>query len=217
MIEIKNFKPSGVSSQWHKSEKALLEDEGFQNLKLIYDYLKVNKFCYVRVLGGDYDASVAKFTIDEELESMGYKSGELYYPVHNRDKWFNVKYHWEGRLSWKGKRNNPKFRLMDSTCEVLLDYTGEEIFKRFDLKKEGQKLLSQEVYDIDGNKISKGDEVLYMNLRYGSGGKLCHGVVKDFKAHSRDGYVSVIISNKENLEEESECRQPYSQVYKKYL
>lgn len=215
MIEIKNFKPASNSSQWHKSEESLLVDEGFQNLKLIYEHLKIHKFCHVRVTGGDYDSSVAKFTIDEEIEGLGHKTDELYYPVHNRTKWFNVKYCWHGRLSWKGKRNNPKFTLMDSTCEVLLDYEGEEILKRFNLKEEGRKLLSQDSHDINGEKLSVGDEVLYLNIRYGSGGTLCHGVVKSFKAHARDGYVSVVISNKDNPEEESECRQPFNQIYKK--
>lgn len=215
MIEITNFRPNSNSYQWHKSEAELLADEGFQNLKIIYDHLMENGFCHVRVNGGDYDGSVAKFTIDKELEDLSYKGNELYYEVYNRGKWFNVKYCWHGRLSWKGKRNNPKFTLMNSTCDVLLDYEGEEILKRFDLKKEGKKLLEQDVEDVDGNKLSKGDKVLYMNLRYGSGGALCHGTVKSFKAHARDGYVSVIIENDNCSGEESECRQPYNQIYKK--
>ena len=136
-------------------------------------------------------------------------------PCITVQKWFNIKYCWHGRLSWKGKRNNPKFTLMDSTCEVLLDYEGEEVLKRFNLKEEGKKLLTQDFYDIDDEKLSVGDEVLYLNIRYGSGGTLCHGVVKSFKAHARDGYVSVIIANKENPSEESECRQPFNQIYKK--
>lgn len=154
MIKIINFKPEGVGSQWHGSEEDLLADEGFMNLRLIYEHLEVHKFCHVIVLDGDYKGSVAKFTIDEA-------------------------------------------------------------FERFNLKTEGDKLLSQATYDIDGNELSEGDEVLYLNLRYGSGGTLCHGNVKSFKAHARDGYVSVIIENKDNSTEESECRQPFNQIYKK--
>ncbi len=214
MLEIKNFRPESSSSQWHKSEDSLLEDKGFQNLKKIYDHLKLNKHCHVRVIGGDYDGSIAKFTVDEDLESLGHRTEELYYPVHNRTKWYNVKYCWQGKLSWKGKRNNPKFILMQSTCEVLLDYEGEEILERFDLKKEGIKLLEQETFDIDGNALEVGDKVLYLNMRYGSGGKLCHGKIRAFKAHARDGYVSVIIINDEGSEE-SECRNPFDQIYKK--
>lgn len=214
MVKITNFKPEGTSSQWHKDEDSLLADEGFKNLKKIYEHLKTYKYCHVCVLDGDYKGSIAKFTVDDELENSGYRADELYYPVHNGTKWFNVKYYWDGRLSWKGKRNNPKFTLMDSTCEVILGYEGEEVFKRFNLKVEGEKLLSQDTYDIDGNKLSKGDKVLYLNIRYGIGGTLCHGIVKSFKAHARDGYVSVIVENKDNPAEESECHQPFNQIYK---
>ncbi|AUR86347.1 hypothetical protein NVP1084O_140 [Vibrio phage 1.084.O._10N.261.49.F5] len=213
MIEITNFKPEGVSSQWHKSESELLSDEGFHNLKLIFEHLNEHKFCHVRVKGGDYDGSIAKFTLDDT--PSGYKEEELYYRVNGRScGWFNVKYYWDGKLSWKGKRNNPKFTLMSSKCDVLLNYEGDEVLKRFDLKKEGNKLLEQDVFDIDSQKLSIGDEVLYLNLRYGSGGMLCRGTVKAFKAHARDGFVSVIILNNDG-KEESECRQPYNQIWKK--
>lgn len=151
MEEIKNFKPDSSSNQWHKSEQELLDDSGFQKLKRVYDYLKIHKFCHVRVIGGDYDGSIAKFTVDEGLEEE-----ELYRQVYSRSKFFNVKYFWQGKLSWKGKRNNPKFTLMDSKCSVLLDYEGEEILRKFNLKEEGKKLLLQEVYDIDGKVLHVG-------------------------------------------------------------
>lgn len=213
MKKVINLKLTSSSSQWHGTEKSLLEDKGFQNLKLIFDHLEAKGFCHVQVNGGDYDGSIAKFTLDSDRCSQyNYNNGKLYYSLTG--KWFNVKYCWSGRLSWKGKRNNPKFTLMDSTCDVLLNYEGEEILKRFDLKKEGKKLLEEKVFDVDGKVLSINNEVLYLNLRYGSGGKLCHGVVKDFKAHTREGYVSVIISNKDE-DEESECRQPYNQIWKK--
>ena len=214
MIEIKNFKLGSASSQWHDTEEKLLADEGFKNLKLIFEHLKEHKFCHLRIIGGDYDGSIAKFTVDTPSGHKSYHEDELYYPVYNGSKWFNVKYCWNGKLSWKGKRNNPKFMLMNSTCEVLLDYEGEEILKRFDLKKEGKKLLEQDIFDIDGQKLSVGDKVLYMNIRYGNGAELCHGSVKNFKAHARDGYVSVIILH-ESGKEESECRQPTNQIWKK--
>lgn len=51
-------------------------------------------------------------------------------------------------------------------------------------------------------------------MRYGSGGTLCHGTVEGFKAHARNGYVSVKVSNKNNEGELSECRQPFNQIFK---
>lgn len=212
MKRIENFKlASNRGTQWHESEESLLNDEGFKKLQVIYEYLKKFKSCHVFIKEGDYKGSIAEFTVDEGIERYGYRRGELYYPVQD---WFNVKYYWEGRLSWKNKRNNPKFTISHDTCDVLLGYEGEEILKRFNLKEEGKKLLSQDVHDIDGMKLSVGDEVLYLNIRYGSGGSLCHGVVGGFKAHARDGYVSVIVTNKDNSSQESECRQPWNQIYK---
>lgn len=210
MIEIKDFRLSSKGSQITCSEDELLRDEGFIKLKQIEDHLNEKGFCHVKVNGGDYDGSIAKFTLDSNT-----KSNRFYWRVYCNEVRWGVKYYWDGRLSWKGKKNNPMFTLMNSTCDVLLNYEGEEVLKRFDLKKEGKKLLEQPVHDIDGKLLSKGDKVLYMNLRYGSGGKLCHGVVKDFKAHARDGYVSVIITNAENSSEDSECRQPFNQIYLK--
>lgn len=209
MIEIKDFWLSGGSTQITCAESELLKDEGFLKLKQIYDHLKEKGFCHVRVKGGDYEGSIAKFTMNDLNDD------KFYWRINCREIRWGVKYAWYGKLSWKRKRNNPQFILMSSNCDVLLDYEGEEILKRFDLKKEGKKLLEQDVEDIDGNKLTKGDKVLYMNLRYGSGGMLCHGTVKSFKAHARDGYVSVIIENDNCSGEESECRQPYNQVYKK--
>lgn len=172
MIEIKDFKPINVS-QSLCSEETLFCNEDFIKLKQINDYLSEKGFCHVRVKGGDYDGSIAKFTPDV--------NGSLYKRVNNRNIRWNVKHYWDGRLSWKGKRNNPKFDVMYTTCDVLLDYEG--------------------------------DEVLYVNIRYGNGSKLCHGVVSNFKAHARDGYVSVIVTNKDNTSEKSECHQPHNQIY----
>ncbi|AGH32187.1 hypothetical protein VPHG_00120 [Vibrio phage 11895-B1] len=208
MIEIKDFRLSSKSSQITCSEEGLFSDEGFIKLKQIQDYLLENGYCHVRVNGGDYDGSIAKFTPDTPIDE------KFYWRINCREVRWGVKYYWWGRLSWKGKRNNPKFTLASSDCDVILDYDGDEILKRIDTKKEKEKLLENPVEDIDGKVLSKGDQVLYMNLRYGSGGKLCHGKVKDFKAHARDKYVSVIVTNNDSPDEESECRQPWNQVYK---
>lgn len=216
MIEIKNF---GVkSSQFVGTEEELLADEGFQKLKQIYDHLKEYGECHVRVNGGDYDGSIARFTVDKE-EKYQSIDDKLYRRIYNssKEERYNVKYSWRGKLSWKGKRNNTQFSIKNSTCDVLLNYEGEEVLKRFDLKKEAKKLLENtKVEDIDGNVLQVGDKVVYMNLRYGCGGKLCHGEVKEFKAHARDGFVSIIVEH-ESGEEVSELRNPEMQIFKKTI
>lgn len=208
MKEITNF---GVGrSQYHGKEEDLLKDEGFLAMKDIYEHLLEYGWCHVRILEGDYEGSVAKFTLDK-----GCSLKELYRRIYTREEIYNVIYSFSGKLSWKGKRNNPKFQLINRSCEVILNGDHNlEVFARFDLEKEKEKLLQNQVYDIDSNELKVGDEVLYLNMRYGSGGSLCHGKIKEFKAHARVGYVSVIISN-DNLEQESECRNPSYQIYKK--
>jgi len=208
-IEIKDFSLTSGSSQFAGSESDLLSDEGFLKIKEIHEHLLRQGWCHVRVKGGDYDGSIAKFTVDNTLTE-----NRLYWRMYCSEPRYGVNCYWCGKLSWKGKRNNPQFTVMNNTCEVLLGYEGDEILHRLNLNKEGKKLLEQPIYDIDNKYLSVGDKVLYMNLRYGSGGCLCHGVVKEFKPHVRDGYVSVIITHSSG-EEESECRQPYNQIYKK--
>lgn len=178
--------------------------ESFHN-KLVKD-----GHCYLKVIGGDYDGSLAKFTIsdickNDKFERRGGRSG------------INVKTYWSGRLSWEGARNNPKFNISSSCCTIVEHEEGETIetdLIRFDLKKEGAKLLEKKVCDIEGNILNVGDKVIYMNLRYGCGGGLCKGVVKSFKAHARQGFVSVIIENSRDVNEQSECRYPEMQIMK---
>ena len=209
MIVIKDFKLSNGNSQISCSEQDLLKDKGFLKLKMVYEYLETKGYCHVKIKGGDYDGSIAKFT-----PTSGDKD-KLYSMMYSREGRWTVKYYWDGRLSWKGKRNNPQFTLMDSTCEVFFECNHEdEVFQRVDLKKGASKLLEKAICDVDSKQLSVGDKVLYMNLRYGCGGKLSHGVVKGFKAHVRDGYVSVLILNS-NGEEESELKYPHYQIYKK--
>lgn len=174
--------------------------------------LVLKGYCYIKVIGGDYDGSIAKFTIssickESKFEYRGCRSG------------VNIKTYWSGRLSWEGKRNNPKFSITHLSCIILEPDEGEVIetnLVRFDLKTEGSKLLEQDIKDVDSNTLCEGDDVVYMNLRYGYGGQLCRGTVKAFKAHARDGYVSVIIENVDGSGEQSQCRYPHMQIMKQY-
>lgn len=175
-------------------------------LRSFDDKLATDGFCYIYVQEGDYDGSIAKFVLD----------AKSYQPVLFNKVYGSLKINafWYGNLRWKGKPNKPKFTLMPKNCYWLPDYDGETKLVRVDLKGKASELLQQDICDINDCKLSVGDKVLYLNLRYGCGGKLCHGTVKSFKAHSRQEYVSVIITNDE-IDEESECNYPHNQIYKK--
>lgn len=209
MKTIKDFRVNGTS-QWRGTEEDLIKEDDFQKLEEVYNHLKEHNWCHVYVKEGDYEGSIAKFTLSESLINT-----PLYRRVLSREEIYNLKCIFQGKLSWKGKRNNPKFSLWYRTCDVILNASPEdEIFKRFDIKKEKEKLLKQEVYDIDGETLSLGDEVLYINTRYGQGSSLCHGVVKEFKPDVRGGFLSVLIHNSQ-LDQDSVCNNPEFQIFKK--
>lgn len=75
-------------------------------------------------------------------------------------------------------------------------------------------LAENTVEDVNGITLAEGDCVIYMNLRYGCGGKLCYGTIKKFKANVRQNFISVIITNNEDVTEESELNYPSMQIIK---
>lgn len=195
-------------SWFRGTEQELLSDKSFISIREVNQMLLDNGYCYVRVTGGDYDGSIAKFTPDFVTEQSKMYRGTWEKGV------YAVVNHWQGRLSWEGKKNNPQFVLSDRSAVVIKDDNVETLLKRFDLKAESAKLLDNpDIQDISGNTLNVGDSILYMNLRYGSGGKLCFGKIKEFKAHARQGYVSVIVSSDEDGQL-SDLNYPHQQIYK---
>lgn len=187
-------------------------EDGSDDITLLKEFdakLKQDGFCYIYVKGGDYDGSIAKFVLDVK----GYHP--KLFNIAYRNIQYNVNVWWTGNLRFKGKPNKPKFTLCPKNCYWLPNYDGATKLVRIDLKGKAEKLLQQDVFDINDCKLSIGDKILYLNLRYGCGGKLCHGTVRSFKAHARQEFVSVIITNDE-ITEESECNYPHNQVYKKW-
>ncbi|QQG33938.1 hypothetical protein ZPAH1_orf00176 [Aeromonas phage ZPAH1] len=203
----------GVYGSFLGKESSLLESEEYINMVRVVEHIKQHGYCYIYVTSGDYTGSVAKF-IPADGEFDNHKT--LYWRTYSRETSYNSKYYVNGRLKWVGKKNNPKFTLMSKSCYVIIPDEGEkieEVLVRYDPKKERES-MELSAKDIDGRSIEIGDLVLYINTRYGSGSELCHGRVKAFKGYPRDGVVSIIISN-ETRDEESECRQPSFQIYKK--
>ena len=74
--------------------------------------------------------------------------------------------------------------------------------------------MGKDVLDSEDNVLAIGDEIIYLNLRYGSGGALSKGVIKSFKGNARKGTISVIIGNNKDLEEESTLNYPSQQILK---
>lgn len=204
-MTIKNW----MCGSYRGTQGDLLIDPDFMKLARLYNHLEDKGYCYIKLSEGDYAGSVAKFTVDRD-----FFKGRKLYSQNWGDNYYHFTSYFSGRLSWKGKRNNPKFLLRSGTVEeVYLCSNMETVFKKLDFTKIKKELLEQGVYDIDGEELSLGDDVLYMNLRYGCGGKLCKGAIQEFKPHAREGYVSVVIQQA-NSEEISNCNHPHMQIYK---
>ena len=194
--------PSLCSKVYHEDPRVILAKE-------IDELLHEQGFCYVRVEDGDYKGSVAKFTLEK---TQGYYADS--FVTHIIRGAVNIRGHWNGRLSWKGKRNNPMHTITGNTTVLIPE--GDEVIEtqlvRFDMNSAKKELLKKDSYDMDGNVLSVGDAVLYINMRYGSGGRLCRGEVTSFHAHAREGYVSVLINNEDG--QSSVCRHPRNQILK---
>lgn len=84
--------------------------------------------------------------------------------------------------------------------------------------KELRKRLTEnpDVTDIDGKPLAVGDNVLYVNSRYGSGTELCHGQIVRFAAKiSHYGNEVFTVVKEDGKEVESKIRYPASYIFKK--
>ncbi len=201
--------PRTSSIKGYVYDNLVQEDPVLFEWKQHYDTIVEKGYCFVKITEGDYKGSLAKFTLDEGFQES--------YPFAQRTygsgSSYNIRGCLYGRLSWKGKRNNPQFTLFGG---IVLGATWEDThLERINLKKIAKTLQEKPQYDIDNNLLCVGDKVLYLNLRYGSGGSLCHGTIKGFKAHCRDNTASVLVSNDKCEGEESECRYSANQIQKK--
>ena len=144
---------------------------------------------YIKILKGDRKGSIAKFVTDNSIKSNYYDAR-----IYGEIGWRLDVGCW-GNLVWDGRKNKIKYFLGTDTWDEsraervwLKEYDGETVYKLFDTKALKEKLLKDPVQkDIDGNKLSIGDSVLFVNLRYGSGAVLCRGKIIRFDAATRKG------------------------------
>ncbi len=175
----------------------------------LVNQVALHKGFYVSVFRGDYAGSIAKYIPQRSLsaDDVVIKRG------HGSTYWYltGVSAYSKGKLKYKGQKYTPRVDLYE--CRILLDYVGEEVYCKKDYQSISDSLLSEDVLDTQGNALKVGDKVLYLNLRYGCGGKLCTGTILKFKAKPKSGSVSVIIQQ-EGSEQESQCNYPSMQIYK---
>jgi hypothetical protein len=171
---------------------------------------------YVKFIAGDRKGSIAKVQMDPEvvygravMQSRSWQ-GETQYMITNP-------YIFGGIAKWDKRKNSCQLSLPDASVIFLPNYTGPTVYEMFDRKAAKNELLKDpDQRDIDGKLLSVGDQVLYINARYGSGFLLCHGAIKEFKvvADSKGHSFTTIVKNDEG-DEESSISYPTQMIWKK--
>ena len=159
---------------------------------------------YARYFDGDRKGSVAKMIPDPAYSrANGYEPGIRYSSSHfQKGPW----YRFENEMifmiaTWKGRKNKVKecsgYR---SEFELIIGDNIETIWCKFDAKSAKDEVLKNpDQKDIDGKVLNVGDNVMFINARYGSRMVLERGKVKEFKVvvDSKKTSISTIIENSE--------------------
>lgn len=172
--------------------------------KLISDVIEMvqkGDKIYFEITKGDYAGSIAQVFEDPKHPLKIYdNSGRKI--IHN---WITL------RAKWDGRKNNIKLPFGNSLW--LRGYQGPTVFKRINSKADKiARIDAMKPEDFDGNRLYVGDEVIYINSRYGSGSRLDHGIIKEFSA---DRYDTFVIVQKLNEKEESRITNPSQYIYKR--
>ena len=157
----------------------------FDELKKHYDEIKTlqteGKPVYIKILEGDRKGSIGKFICDDIVSVKIYDNGDYW---RDGNRWRFTANNIMGNLIWDGRKNKIQFFLYPSgTFAWLKDYDGPTIYKIFNKKAAKDKALKNpNQVDIENNILKINDEVIYVNIRYGSGARLTKGKIIRFDA-----------------------------------
>lgn len=148
------------------------------NLKDFVEKVEQGEIVYVKIIRpSDYKDSIAKVSIKGEIYDSvigSYHDRETYHRG-TKEKFFRP------CLTWDGIKNKIHPYLGDLVW--MKGYEGPTILKKFDTKAAKKELLNNYKFkDLDGTVLKVGDEVLYINARYGGGMQLNYGIVDRFEA-----------------------------------
>lgn len=196
--------------------KQLWNDET-QNLEMVAHFEEMKAVAesggriYIEHLQGDRKGSISYI----EDPSVTVREQQRY----NRNEPRRYSLHVHGTHRWDGRRNKAQ-----ASCHAtggtpyfawLKDYEDGTVWAKFDAKAAREKLLAEVAEeDIHGHVLEVGDEVAYINARYGSGAELEIGTVDRFEAsaNSHGATVYTIIKNSKGIE--SKLQYPEKQVMK---
>jgi hypothetical protein len=164
---------------------------------------------YIKFVDGDRKGAIAK--VIPNRKTFGDNAAEKATVIRRYNSWnrnepyFIENNRFYGIATWADikRKNQVQVNLPDRDVVFLPNYTGPTVWALFDHKAAKAEVLKKpDQYDIDGNLLSLGDKVLYINARYGSGMELCHGKIKEFKVSvdSRRTEIWTIVENEEGVE-----------------
>lgn len=185
-----------------------------RDLKAAYEALN-NGTLHCRFTGGDRKGSIAKLSPEpgapNEAPVIGHRYGGAW-----KGKAFTMHNHYFYTIcSWTGRKNKVKVSFPHHEIELLLGYKGPTVWEKFDTKAAKEEALKNpDQRDIDGQVLGVGDQVLYINARYGARMVLTHGTIKEFKAvaDSKGVTITTIVENKDG--ELSAMLYPESMIYR---
>ncbi len=198
---MKQIKLSGIYSNSPQVQKYEYEKD-MEALRATQD---LGNDIYLLFLNGDRKGSIARFIHEGHTAFQG------------KTKYASSASHLYGHCVWDDRKNKIQWGLTSPYTVWLPDHVGPTVWAKFDAKAAKADLLNNVAeQDIDGKRLAIGDEVIYVNSRYGSGTELCHGTIDRFeaKADSRSHTVFTIVKER-GKDVESKIQYPGSYIWKK--
>jgi len=173
---------------------------------------------YIKFIAGDRKGSIARLIPDtiknrpsKIITRMSTFSDGRNYRIED-DRIYCV-------AKWDKRSNKVRLNLPNRDVIFLPNYEGPTVWCLFDKKAaKVEALANNPQKDIDGEILNVGDQVLYINTRYGQGSSLCHGVIREFTAIV-DSRSTEIFTHIENLDvqngEMSKVSYPHMMIWKK--
>lgn len=198
-ISLENPFPGGTPVREPSGEEFI---EALREMQAKHDR---GELVYVEILDGDRKGSIARYRPKETTAEV--YEGPVFLVGIGRQNGWHYKGYGSGTLHWDGRRNTPTVRpgtYYADKMAYLPDYTGPTVWEKFDAKAAKEAILADpQVEDMDGRLLSVGDEVVYINIRYGSGTRLDRGTVVrfDVSVSSKHEQVWTVVRKKDSDEE----------------
>lgn len=213
VIKLRNLFTNGFdpNKDLKEAEAILIE------FQAVYDAIDAKTAC-IRYIDGDRKGSIARVSFSDKYRPQA-RPEITYNPYSGSWNKSLTKMiagdHFYCTATWDGRRNKVQASFPNREIEVLLNYDGPTVWALFDAKAaKAEVLKNPDQKDINGEVLAVGDEVLYINARYGSRMTLEKGTVLEFAvtANSKSHTVATIIGSKTG--EQSSLQYPESMVCK---